>query len=73
MDLPSSIAKLQNLEYINLWDVPLQSEPKELYELKKLQVLCLNPADHYPHPRAIRNLKRGYNPVLISFQQMGEA
>ena len=56
--LPKSIGALQKLEYINLWDVPLTIEPSELYDLPNLQVLCLNPADHYPTPRIIRKLKR---------------
>ena len=55
--LPQSIGALQKLEYINLWDVPLAVEPTELYDLPNLQVLCLNPADHYPTPRIIRKLK----------------
>ena len=59
--LPQSIGALQKLEYINLWDVPLTTEPTELYDLPELQVLCLNPADHYPSPRIIRNIRKNLN------------
>jgi hypothetical protein len=36
----------------------LTIEPSQLYDLPNLQVLCLNPADHYPTPRIIRKLKK---------------
>ena len=59
--LPQSIGALQKLEYINLWDVPLRTEPTELYDLPDLQIVCLNPADHYPSPRIIRNIRKNLN------------